>query len=218
MFRFSFSRKIEAVQMFEGFLNATLFEKNSSKCEEFFVSLLNLCLTNNIPQKRIEDCIVGVKDNSTTTLLLTCGPVLLLALADSTGTALASAEISSTSTSLLPFLDLPFEPQNALSLPTWTIHVASVVEWYFFCKFQYEAVSIHGLLIGVLVLFENFSVFLIFLSLLRIVAISLVWQYGGRKGRESWRGLAWGMLPLLVGAMCACTWHFFYNSPKLEVN
>ncbi|CAI5509379.1 unnamed protein product, partial [Closterium sp. Naga37s-1] len=33
----------------------------------------------------------------------------------------------------------------------------------------------------------------------------------------AWRGLAWGMVPLLMGAMCACTWHFFYNSLQLEV-
>jgi len=25
------------------------------------------------------------------------------------------------------------------------------------------------------------------------------------------------MVPLLLGAMCACTWHFFYNAPELEV-
>ncbi|TQE12554.1 hypothetical protein C1H46_001766 [Malus baccata] len=26
-----------------------------------------------------------------------------------------------------------------------------------------------------------------------------------------------GMVPLLGGALCACTWHFFYNSESLEV-
>ena len=30
--------------------------------------------------------------------------------------------------------------------------------------------------------------------------------------------MAWGMLPCLGSAMCACTWHFFYNSPDLEVS
>ena len=29
--------------------------------------------------------------------------------------------------------------------------------------------------------------------------------------------MAWGMLPSLGSAMCACTWHLFYNAPKLEV-
>jgi hypothetical protein len=28
--------------------------------------------------------------------------------------------------------------------------------------------------------------------------------------------MAWGMLPSLGSAMCACTWHFFYNSPDLQ--
>ncbi|XP_075640803.1 uncharacterized protein LOC142612587 isoform X1 [Castanea sativa] len=71
------------------------------------------------------------------------------------------------------------EPTNALSLPTWAIHVSSVVEW--------------------------------------ITAMALVWQYGEQSGYESWKGLSWGMVPLLGGAFCACTWHFFYNSESLEV-
>ncbi|XP_068317065.1 uncharacterized protein [Pyrus communis] len=75
------------------------------------------------------------------------------------------------------------EPSNALSLPTWAIHVSSVVEW--------------------------------------ITAMALVWQYGEKSGFESWKGLSWGCLmvyvPLLGGALCACTWHFFYNSESLEV-
>lgn len=29
--------------------------------------------------------------------------------------------------------------------------------------------------------------------------------------------MAWGMVPCLGSAMCACTWHFFYNSPDLKV-
>ncbi|KAL9167355.1 hypothetical protein ABFS82_05G091700 [Erythranthe guttata] len=71
------------------------------------------------------------------------------------------------------------EPSNALSLPTWAVHVSSVVEW--------------------------------------ATAMGLVWQYGEKSGYESWKGLSWGMVPLLGGALCACTWHFFYNSESLEV-
>ncbi|XP_010540176.2 PREDICTED: uncharacterized protein LOC104814025 [Tarenaya hassleriana] len=71
------------------------------------------------------------------------------------------------------------EPANALSLPTWAVHVSSVVEW--------------------------------------ATAMVLVWRYGERKGYEAWKGLSWGMVPLLGGALCACTWHFFYNAESLEV-
>lgn len=71
------------------------------------------------------------------------------------------------------------EPPNALSLPTWAVHVSSVVEW--------------------------------------ITAMVLVWQYGEKSGNETWKGLSWGMVPALGGAMCACTWHFFYNAESLEV-
>ena len=35
-------------------------------------------------------------------------------------------------------------------------------------------------------------------------------------GNQLWKGLTWGMLPLLGGAMSACTYHFFYNSPDLD--
>ncbi|RDX70871.1 hypothetical protein CR513_49837, partial [Mucuna pruriens] len=71
------------------------------------------------------------------------------------------------------------EPSNALSLPTWAIHVSSVAEW--------------------------------------IIAMALVWQYGDKSGYPAWKGLSWGMVPLLGGAFCACTWHFFYNSESLDV-
>ncbi|MDX2271673.1 MAG: DUF2499 domain-containing protein [Cyanobacteriota bacterium] len=66
---------------------------------------------------------------------------------------------------------------NALSLPTWWIHLASVVEW--------------------------------------IAAIFWVWQFSRPAEQREWRWLCWGMLPALVGAMCALTWHFFENDPSL---
>ena len=67
---------------------------------------------------------------------------------------------------------------NALSIPTWIIHVSSVIEW--------------------------------------IAAIWFVWRYGELTGDRAWWGLSAAMLPALVSAMCACTWHFFDNSPTLE--
>lgn len=35
-------------------------------------------------------------------------------------------------------------------------------------------------------------------------------------GNERWKGMTWGMMPLLGGALSACTYHFFYNSPDLD--
>ncbi len=49
-----------------------------------------------------------------------------------------------------------------------------------------------------------------------IAAIVLVWQFAEITGWGAWRSLSWGMLPALVSAMCACTWHFFDNAPVLE--
>lgn len=92
--------------------------------------------------------------------------------------ATASAAHADTGVSLVEGF-LSQEPSNALSLPTWTIHVASVVEW--------------------------------------IVAMALVWKFGDNPKNAAWKGLTWGMVPLLGGAMCACTWHFFYNAESLEI-
>jgi hypothetical protein len=74
--------------------------------------------------------------------------------------------------------ELMQEPANALSLPTWAIHVSSVIEWG--------------------------------------VAMNLFVTYSEVTGNKRWKAFAWGMLPALGSAMCACTWHFFYNSPSLE--
>jgi peptidoglycan/LPS O-acetylase OafA/YrhL len=60
---------------------------------------------------------------------------------------------------------------HALSLPTWVIHISSVVEW--------------------------------------MVAIWLLWQ------TDRLRVLAGGMIPALIGALCACIWHLFDNDPAL---
>ncbi len=67
---------------------------------------------------------------------------------------------------------------NALSIPTWIIHVSSVIEW--------------------------------------IAAIWLIWTYGTVSQNRAWWGLSFAMLPALVSAMCACTWHFFDNALSLE--
>lgn len=63
---------------------------------------------------------------------------------------------------------------NALSLPTWIIHVSSVLEW--------------------------------------MAAMWFVWLFAGVTQRPVWRWLAVGMLPALISAMAACTWHLFDNN------
>ncbi|MBE9029964.1 DUF2499 domain-containing protein [filamentous cyanobacterium LEGE 11480] len=67
---------------------------------------------------------------------------------------------------------------HALSIPTWVIHISSVIEW--------------------------------------IAAIVLIWQFATVTQRPAWRALSWGMLPALISAMCACTWHFFDNAVQLD--
>jgi chromate transport protein ChrA len=67
---------------------------------------------------------------------------------------------------------------NALSIPTWIIHISSVIEW--------------------------------------IAAIWLIWIYSDVSQNPAWRTLSLAMLPALISAMCACTWHFFDNPASLE--
>ncbi|NJO79611.1 MAG: DUF2499 domain-containing protein [Cyanobacteria bacterium RM1_2_2] len=67
---------------------------------------------------------------------------------------------------------------HALSIPTWIIHISSVIEW--------------------------------------IIAIWLIWTYSEVSRNPAWRALSLAMLPALVSAMCACTWHLFDNLPELD--
>jgi len=67
---------------------------------------------------------------------------------------------------------------HALSLPTWWIHIASVLEWG--------------------------------------AAMLAVQQLGLRRREGGWRWLSLAMLPALISAMAACTWHLFDNSTELQ--
>jgi len=67
---------------------------------------------------------------------------------------------------------------HALSLPTWWIHITSVLEW--------------------------------------LVAIAAVVALGRARGEGGWRWLALAMLPALISAMAACTWHLYDNSSSLD--
>ncbi|NJN76193.1 MAG: DUF2499 domain-containing protein, partial [Synechococcaceae cyanobacterium RL_1_2] len=49
-----------------------------------------------------------------------------------------------------------------------------------------------------------------------IIAIILIFNYGELTQNKYWQWLSWAMLPSLISAMCACTWHFFDNPPELE--
>lgn len=93
------------------------------------------------------------------------------------GLALAAALLPLQQNPALAFT-IRQEPDNALSFPTWVIHISSVLEW--------------------------------------TIAMALVWKYAEVTGNAKWKGLTWGMMPLLAGAICACTYHFFYNSPDLD--
>lgn len=66
---------------------------------------------------------------------------------------------------------------HQLSIPTWVIHISSVLEW--------------------------------------MAAIAFIQAFGRLYPDRGWPWLSWAMLPALVSAMCALTWHYFDNSESL---
>ena len=49
-----------------------------------------------------------------------------------------------------------------------------------------------------------------------LTAMKLVWDHAITSGNPRWRGMALGMIPSHSSGLCACTYHFFYNSPLLS--
>jgi hypothetical protein len=49
-----------------------------------------------------------------------------------------------------------------------------------------------------------------------VLAMVAIQAWGTRRGEGGWRWLALAMLPALVSAMAACTWHLFDNSLELK--
>ena len=49
-----------------------------------------------------------------------------------------------------------------------------------------------------------------------LVAMLAVQRFGAARREGGWRWLALAMIPALVSAMAACTWHLFDNSAALK--
>jgi hypothetical protein len=49
-----------------------------------------------------------------------------------------------------------------------------------------------------------------------LLAIFAVQAYGRERHQPAWRWFALAMLPALISAMAACTWHVFDNSMDLQ--
>ena len=49
-----------------------------------------------------------------------------------------------------------------------------------------------------------------------LLAIFAVQSYGRWRQETGWRWLALAMVPALLSAMAACTWHLFDNAPALQ--
>lgn len=49
-----------------------------------------------------------------------------------------------------------------------------------------------------------------------LLAMAAVLRFGRDRQESGWRWLALAMLPALVSAMAACTWHLFDNAAELK--
>ena len=49
-----------------------------------------------------------------------------------------------------------------------------------------------------------------------LYAMKLAWEHAKFSGNPKWRSLTWAMIPSHTSGICACTYHFFYNSALLN--
>ena len=49
-----------------------------------------------------------------------------------------------------------------------------------------------------------------------LLAMKLIWEHAETSGNPRWKGLPWAMIPSHTSGICACTYHFFYNSPAVN--
>jgi len=49
-----------------------------------------------------------------------------------------------------------------------------------------------------------------------LLAMKLIWEHAETSGNPRWKGLTWAMIPSHTSGICACTYHFFYNSPTVN--
>ena len=46
--------------------------------------------------------------------------------------------------------------------------------------------------------------------------MQLIWDHAAVSNNPRWKGLTIGMIPSHTSGLCACTYHFFYNSPLVS--
>jgi len=49
-----------------------------------------------------------------------------------------------------------------------------------------------------------------------VLAMLAIQRLGRRRREQGWQWLALAMVPALISAMCACTWHLFDNPDELK--
>ena len=49
-----------------------------------------------------------------------------------------------------------------------------------------------------------------------LYAMKLAWEHADYSSNPKWKNLTWAMIPSHTSGICACTYHFFYNSSLLN--
>ncbi|XRB01579.1 DUF2499 domain-containing protein [Pycnococcus provasolii] len=49
-----------------------------------------------------------------------------------------------------------------------------------------------------------------------LASMELLWYWADISGNPRWKGLTWGMVPCHASGLAACTFHLFYNDPRLS--
>ena len=97
------------------------------------------------------------------------------------------------------------EPANALSLPTWVIHLSSLLEWLVAMCVATAIPTVSSLGTAVITMPAR-----------PLARRGLVWRLATVSGNPKWKGLTWGMIPSHSSGVCACVYHLFYNAPALQ--
>jgi hypothetical protein len=48
-----------------------------------------------------------------------------------------------------------------------------------------------------------------------LIAMNLIWEHSITANNPRWKGMTWAMSISNMSGLCACTYHFFYNTPNL---
>lgn len=96
------------------------------------------------------------------------------------------------------------------------IHISSVIEWTTAMILMWRYAEVTGTSVACCNPAKHGQCHLNKLTFLEVSSMGAHDLWSTVAGNEKWKGMTWGMMPLFTGALTACTYHFFYNSPDID--